>query len=81
MLLIFGKRTTVDYRQHCPYRVLYRTRDSMNKSSGVAKSVRYEKPALVAHGTIEQITKGGVVGNKLDASFPVGTPQSGLTFS
>lgn len=53
----------------------------MNKTQIVTAKARYEKPALVAHGTIEQITKGGAVGGALDATFPLGTPFGDLTFS
>lgn len=41
----------------------------------------YETPEITALGTFEQITQGASDGAKLDASFPVGTPKSDLTFS
>lgn len=41
----------------------------------------YSIPRLTAHGSVEKITKGGSGTTYLDASFPVGTPFSELTFS
>ncbi len=41
----------------------------------------YTKPAVTRHGSIEEMTKGGSSGSFLDATFPVGTPFSDLTFS
>jgi hypothetical protein len=41
----------------------------------------YAAPALERLGSLEEVTLGNAGGNKLDASFPVGTPKSSLTFS
>lgn len=41
----------------------------------------YTAPRLVRHGSVESLTKGGTGTNFLDATFPVGTPFSELTFS
>jgi hypothetical protein len=41
----------------------------------------YEKPELVAHGSIATITQGSSTGTRLDVSFPSGTFFSDLTFS
>ena len=46
-----------------------------------AKRRTYEAPRLIAHGSLEKLTKGGSNGTLLDASFPRGTPFSDLTFS
>jgi hypothetical protein len=41
----------------------------------------YEKPKVRDYGDLTQLTAGGSTGNFLDASFPVHTPKSQLTFS
>lgn len=41
----------------------------------------YSAPRLLAHGSVEKITRGGFGNDHLDATFPVSTPKSGLTFS
>ena len=41
----------------------------------------YEKPKVRDYGDLTQLTAGGSSGNFLDASFPVHTPKSQLTFS
>ena len=41
----------------------------------------YTKPELVEVGSFEDVTLGNSTGNFLDASFPVNTPFSALTFS
>lgn len=45
------------------------------------KKRAYSAPRLTAHGSVEKLTKGGFGDDHLDASFPVSTPKSGLTFS
>ena len=47
----------------------------------VTEKKSYEKPELVAHGSIATITQGNATGARLDAAFPVGTFFSDLTFS
>ena len=41
----------------------------------------YETPQIVELGTLAQITRANVTGDFLDDTFPVGTPQSELTFT
>ncbi|WP_292290412.1 lasso RiPP family leader peptide-containing protein [Marivita sp.] len=41
----------------------------------------YEAPIVRSHGKVEDITKGGSTGLRLDASFPAGTPFGDLTLS
>jgi len=41
----------------------------------------YSAPKLTSHGSVERLTKGGFGSDHLDATFPVGTPRGGLTFS
>lgn len=41
----------------------------------------YVAPELTVHGNLEVITLGFNTGNHLDATFPVMTPFSDLTFS
>lgn len=41
----------------------------------------YEAPQLKKVGSFEAVTQGAKGTIKLDASFPVGTPLSQLTFS
>lgn len=41
----------------------------------------YETPTVADLGTFETITQGARTGARLDASFPVGTPDENLTFS
>ncbi len=45
------------------------------------KRAAYSAPRLIAHGSVEKITKGLSVGLRLDASFPVGTPVTDITFT
>jgi hypothetical protein len=45
------------------------------------KRAAYEKPCLVVHGTLEEITHGTDFGESLDADFPAGTPRGELGFS
>ncbi|NDV01344.1 lasso RiPP family leader peptide-containing protein [Pseudoroseicyclus tamaricis] len=42
---------------------------------------QYEAPALVAGGSLEELTQGASTGTKLDASYQIGTPFGDLTFS
>ena len=41
----------------------------------------YSSPTLIVHGDVSEITKGLSEGQRLDASFPVSTAKSALTFS
>lgn len=41
----------------------------------------YEAPEVTVVGSVREITLAATVGTHLDASFPVGTPFSDLTFS
>jgi hypothetical protein len=41
----------------------------------------YLMPSLRCHGRVELVSKGGAAGFALDASFPVNTPNTDLTFS
>jgi hypothetical protein len=41
----------------------------------------YAQPKLTAYGSVETLTQGLKNGNKLDKTFPTGTPASQLTFS
>jgi hypothetical protein len=41
----------------------------------------FEVPKVVDYGDLKEITAGQSAGSRLDATFPVGTPVSGLTFS
>ena len=41
----------------------------------------YEAPQLKKVGSFEEVTQGAKGSVALDASFPVGTPPSALTFS
>jgi hypothetical protein len=41
----------------------------------------FERPRITDHGDLTQLTAAQVNGNSLDATFPVGTPASQLTFS
>ena len=45
------------------------------------KNTTYEAPQLSLVGTLETLTQGSSTGNRIDATFPVTTPQSQLTFS
>lgn len=40
----------------------------------------YEKPRLMRHGSVEQMTHGNSQGARLDADFRSGTPLTELTF-
>lgn len=41
----------------------------------------YEPPTIEWLGSLADLTRGGATGAALDASFPVGTPFTDLTFS
>jgi hypothetical protein len=41
----------------------------------------YDKPKVRDYGSLEELTAGTKSGNFLDATFPVHTPKSQLTFS
>lgn len=41
----------------------------------------FEEPKIVDYGHLAEITAGQRAGSHIDASFPVGTPNSSLTFS
>jgi hypothetical protein len=41
----------------------------------------FSAPVLTKYGKFEELTQGGVQGNRLDGGFPVNTPVQGLTFS
>jgi len=45
------------------------------------KKSAYVKPELKAHGSVEEVTKGGVHGDFTDAAFSSNTPRGDLTFS
>ena len=45
------------------------------------KRLAYTSPRLKRHGSVEKLTLGGGGLSALDATFPVGTPFSDLTFS
>ena len=45
------------------------------------KMEAYETPQIVELGTLAEITQANVTGDFLDDTFPVGTPQSELTFT
>jgi len=45
------------------------------------KDVTFEKPQIVDHGDLTDLTAAAGVGNFLDAAFPDGTPRADLTFS
>jgi hypothetical protein len=47
----------------------------------VQKRKGYSAPRLIAHGSVEKITKGFSVGFALDATFPRGTPITDVTFT
>ncbi|MEL7356056.1 MAG: lasso RiPP family leader peptide-containing protein [Cyanobacteria bacterium J06634_6] len=42
---------------------------------------QFVEPQLVEYGKFEELTKGGGTNGATDSAFPVGTPQSDLTFS
>jgi hypothetical protein len=42
---------------------------------------QYEKPQIADYGDIQELTLATGGKNKLDATFPVGTPFGDLTFS
>ncbi len=46
-----------------------------------SEKVDYEKPTIRDYGNLAQLTAGAHNGNFLDATFPVHTPKSALTFS
>jgi hypothetical protein len=52
-------------------------REMMNEQ----KNPKYETPRIVDHGELSELTAGLTTGLDLDASFPIGTPDSDLTFS
>lgn len=41
----------------------------------------YTPPTLTDLGTVRELTLGQSTGERLDATFPVGTPFDALTFS
>lgn len=41
----------------------------------------YSAPRLIAHGSVEKITKGLSIGFALDATFPRGTPITDIGFT
>ena len=41
----------------------------------------YSSPQILELGTLAELTQANVVGDFLDDDFPVGTPQSELTFT
>ncbi len=41
----------------------------------------YTPPVIRDHGTLAELTAGLQTGSALDASFPIHTPKSQLTFS
>ena len=43
--------------------------------------VEYEPPRVRDYGNLEELTAGAKNGNFTDATFPVSTPKSQLTFS
>jgi hypothetical protein len=43
--------------------------------------LKYETPRIQDHGDLAELTGGARSGYALDASFPVGTPKSDLTFT
>ena len=45
------------------------------------KHVEYEKPAVIDYGDLLELTAGTHNGTQLDATFPVHTKKSQLTFS
>lgn len=51
----------------------------MTKQTGTASE--YEKPTVRDYGDLAELTAGAKTGNYLDATFPVHTPKSQLTFS
>lgn len=46
-----------------------------------SEKVEYEKPTIRDYGDLAQLTAGARTGSFLDATFPVHTPKSSLTFS
>jgi hypothetical protein len=46
----------------------------------ITKTESYEKPTIVDHGDLTELTAGLKGGSTTDASFPVHTPQSQITF-
>ncbi|MFZ5667776.1 MAG: lasso RiPP family leader peptide-containing protein [Pseudomonadota bacterium] len=45
------------------------------------EKIAYTAPEIEDLGAFEEITQGASTGSAIDASFPVGTPFSQLTFS
>jgi hypothetical protein len=43
--------------------------------------LKYETPRIEDHGDLAELTAGQQVGEELDASFPVHTKRSELTFT
>lgn len=41
----------------------------------------YETPRIIQLGSLAELTQGQTSGDFLDATFPVGTPNSELTFT
>jgi hypothetical protein len=44
------------------------------------KRAVYSTPRLLRHGSVEKITKGSSTGLALDATFPIGTAVTSVTF-
>ena len=44
-------------------------------------AIEYETPKIEDYGDLKDLTAGARTGNFLDATFPVGTPFSQVTFS
>lgn len=42
---------------------------------------KYETPSIIQLGSLAELTQGQTVGDFLDATFPIGTPNSELTFT
>ena len=49
--------------------------------NSMTSKLAYERPELTNIGSLEVITQGASSGTALDATFPVQTPFSDLTFS
>jgi len=44
-------------------------------------SMEYQKPHVVDHGKLTDVTASQTEGDRTDRDFPVGTPKGDLTFS
>lgn len=45
------------------------------------KDLTFEKPQIIDHGDLTDLTAAQSVGGRLDAAFPTDTPRDDLTFS